>query len=178
MFSKKTVMAITAATAAVAGGLAFGVPQATASGAATPTCREAGLEVTLDDLGTPQAGMNHSGTYLRMKNTTDRTCAVRGYPGLGLEKAGHEQAPTDTDRGSTYFAQDPGRKTVYLQPGDSAWADLEWTHTGANDVKAKSLRVTPPAATTQARVPLDEKVDNGRLAVTALSDTPPGSPAG
>ncbi len=44
--------------------------------AAMPTCKLAGLKVTLDDGGVPDSvrnGMSHAGTYLRFENTTDHT---------------------------------------------------------------------------------------------------------
>ncbi len=119
--------------------------------------------------------MNHEGTYLRFENTSGKTCALRGYPGLGLEKAGHAKAATDVRWGSTYFAQDPGKKTVYLKNGASAWADLVWTHTGADAVHAKYLEVTPPAATAHRTLAFDKIVDNGTLNVTSLSATPPSA---
>ncbi|MEV0265019.1 DUF4232 domain-containing protein [Streptomyces sp. NPDC050617] len=171
-----TVATAAAAAALLAGGIAAGTANAAAPTAtATPTCAVSGLRITLDDNGDggSQHGMNHEGTYLRFKNTTGTTCALRGYPGLGLEKAGHAKAATDVKWGSTYFAQDPGKKTVYLKSGASAWADLVWTHTGANAVHAKYLEVTPPAATTHRTLAFDKIVDNGTLNVTSLSATPP-----
>ncbi|MFJ6636907.1 DUF4232 domain-containing protein [Streptomyces sp. NPDC091376] len=174
MFQMKTMATASAIGVVVAGGLALGTTHAVASTFPTPTCHEADLTITLEEVDGPQAGMSHSGKYLRMTNTSDGTCAVRGYPGLGLQSATGDRVHADVVRGSTYFAPDPGVKSVRLSPNESAWADLEWTQTGADEVAAKYLLVTPPAATTQQRIEFNELLDGGRLTVTALNDTPPG----
>jgi hypothetical protein len=155
---------------------AAGSASASGKTASTPTCAVSALKVTLDDGGVPpgtRSGMNHAGTYLRVKNTTARTCVLRGYPGLGLETAGHHAAKTDTEWGSTPYAKDPGKANVYLQPNDSAWADLAWTHSGSSAVDAKYLEVTPPASKPHKTIAFDQVVDNGTLNATALADTAP-----
>ncbi|MFE6776947.1 DUF4232 domain-containing protein [Streptomyces sp. NPDC057702] len=144
--------------------------------AATPTCKLAGLKVTLDKGGVPdgaRSGMSHAGIYLRFENTTKNTCILRGYPGLGLENTGHKPLVTKTEWGSTWYAKDPGKTNVRVESGDSAWADLAWTQSGTDAVHAGNLKVTPPAETRSATLRFDRVVDWGRLQVTALADTPP-----
>lgn len=147
-----------------------------ASTTATPTCKLSGLKVTFDKGGVPDGvrnGMSHAGIYLRFKNTTDHTCILRGYPGLGLENAQHKPLTTKAEWGSTWYAKDPGKTNVRLEAGDSAWADLAWTQSGTDAVHAGHLKVTPPAETRSAVLSFDRVVDWGRLQVTALADTPP-----
>ncbi|MBC3993745.1 DUF4232 domain-containing protein [Streptomyces sp. AC563] len=149
-----------------------GAPAATA----TPTCKLAGLKVTLDKGGVPDGvrnGMSHAGIYLRFENTTDHTCILRGYPGLGLENTQHKPLATKAEWGSTWYAKDPGKTNVRVEAGDSAWADLAWTQSGTDAVHSRHLKVTPPAETRSAVLNFDRVVDWGRLQVTALADTPP-----
>lgn len=168
-------VAVLAATL-LATGLATGSAGATERAATTPTCKLSGLKVTFDKGGVPDGvrnGMSHAGTYLRFKNTTDRTCILRGYPGLGLEGARHKPLTTKTEWGSTWYAKDPGKTNVTVEAGDSAWADLAWTQSGTDAVRSTSLKVTPPAETHSAVLSFDRVVDWGRLQVTALADAPP-----
>ncbi|MEU6841657.1 DUF4232 domain-containing protein [Streptomyces sp. NPDC046716] len=176
-------MAITRATIAVtAAALAFaaaGTGTALASSAAsdstrsTQECQPGTLKATTTQLGTEQAGMNHAGTFLKVTNTGDATCTVSGYAGLALEGSGHTALTTHPDHGNTYFAQDPGSHTVTLQADDSAYADLVWTHTGADTAAAHYLQISPTGSNAHSVVPFEQDVDNGRLSVTAWSDTPP-----
>lgn len=148
----------------------------TAAGQTLPTCTLNRLRITLDNGGVEPGtrnGMNHAGTYLRMRNVGSGTCVLRGYPGLGLETAGHRTARTDTQWGSTAYVEDPGRTSIVVEPGDSAWSDMSWTHSDSNAVDASYLEVTPPASTVHATLPFEQVVDNGTLHVTALADSPP-----
>lgn len=138
----------------------------------TPRCATSDLKVSLKT-AEGQAGMGHAGEFLRIENTDSTTCALIGYPGLGLETSGHHAVSTEADWGPTYFDPDSTKATVYLQSGDSAWADLAWTQTGTDAVHSAYLEVTPPNATTHQTVSFSQVVDNGRLQVTALSDSVP-----
>ncbi|MBB5939736.1 DUF4232 domain-containing protein [Streptomyces zagrosensis] len=164
------------ASSASATGSAAGDHARKASAAAVPTCKLGGLKVTLDDGGVDPGvrnGMSHAGIYLRFKNTTDHTCLLRGYPGLGLERTDHKALATKAEWGSTWYAKDPGKTNVRVESGDSAWADLAWTQSGTDAVQAGYLKVTPPAETKSATLRFDRLVDWGRLQVTSLADQPP-----
>ncbi|GHC34980.1 DUF4232 domain-containing protein [Streptomyces cinnamoneus] len=141
------------------------------AGAAVATCGTSDLRIGFAErLG---GGMNHAGGTLELKNTSGRACALRGYPGLGLEDARHTPLPTRTVRGSTWYADDPGNRLVVLGPGRTARAVVSWTHTGTQAHKAASLQVTPPAATTHRTIALDDVVDFGELHVTAVAHQVP-----
>ncbi|MBH1937451.1 DUF4232 domain-containing protein [Streptomyces sp. AV19] len=163
------------AGAAAAAGIALtvaapGTVQA-AAGRGTPTCGTADLRISFAErLG---GGMNHAGGTLELKNTTGRTCALRGYPGLGLEDARHKALPTRTVRGNTWYADDPGNQLVLLKPGQAAQANVAWTHTGTEARSGSYLRVTPPAARTYRVIPLNDAVDFGELHVTAVAHRVP-----
>lgn len=168
--------AAVAAAAALAAGASAGV--ASAAGPEVPraeACQPGTLKVTTTDAGGSQAGMNHAGTYLRMENVGKSTCTISGYPGLALEGAGHTAIKTTARHGDTYFAKDPGVHPVTLKPGKSAYADLVWTHTGANTAHAKYLQVSPRGGNGHSVIPFDQEVDNGTLSVTAWSAKLPTS---
>ncbi|MFJ3950409.1 DUF4232 domain-containing protein [Streptomyces sp. Je 1-4] len=167
----RTAATVAAAVALVAGASA-GVASAAGtagSGAAADVCRPGTLKVTTTDAGSGQAGMNHEGTYLKVTNTGNSTCAIGGYPGLALEGAGHEAIKTTAHHGDTYFAKDPGMHGVTLKPGKSAYADLVWTHAGPSSAKAKYLQVSPTGSNAHSVVAFDKEVDGGELEVTAWS---------
>ncbi|MFJ4922761.1 DUF4232 domain-containing protein [Streptomyces sp. NPDC088725] len=147
-----------------------------ASASATPRCDTSDLSVSLSDGGQAgsQSGMSHAGQFLRFRNTGSGTCALYGYPGLGLEDAAHKPLKTTAAWGNTYFTPNSGKHTVTLKSGQSAWADLAWTQTGADDAaKSQYLEVTPPGATTHRTLAFERVVDGGTLQVTALSSTVP-----
>ncbi|KAB7834334.1 DUF4232 domain-containing protein [Streptomyces mobaraensis] len=159
---------IALAAASGTAGAAQGGPD-TASG--TPTCGTSDLRISFAErLG---GGMNHAGGTLELKNTTQRTCALRGYPGLGLADSQRKALPSHTVWGSTWYADDPGNKLIYLKPGEAAQANVAWTHSGTAARKGTYLLVTPPAARTHQAVPLDDLVDNGELHVTAVAHKVP-----
>ncbi|MDT0439630.1 MULTISPECIES: DUF4232 domain-containing protein [Streptomyces] len=163
--------------AAAAGGLTLalagaGTAQAAAQPAAasTPTCAASALKATFGER--LAGGMNHQGVVLRLRNLSGTTCALRGFPGVGLENAAHTALSSHTTWGDTWYAQNPGKKTLALKDGQSAEAVLAWTHanTGTSEaVHASSLRITPPASTTYKTLAFPEWVDHGDLTVTALA---------
>ncbi|MEU7485518.1 DUF4232 domain-containing protein [Streptomyces sp. NPDC042319] len=165
----RTVVTAAAVAAMAAGGLAGAAAAAQASDAGAGACQPGTLKVTTTDAGQSQVGMNHAGTYLKVKNTGDETCAIKGYAGLALEGAGHKALNTEVRHGDTYFAKDPGAHTVTLKPGGVAYADLVWTHTGADPAPAKYLQVSPTGSNSHSVVPLEDDVDNGTLNLTAWS---------
>ena len=162
------------AAAAVAGlGLVWtGTAQAAtpSTAKATPTCSAAALKATF---GRQLAGgMNHQGVVIRLRNLSGRTCALRGYPGLGLENSAHKAITTHTHWGDTWYAKDPGKKTLVLKDGQSAEAVVAWTHanTGTSGaVHASYLEITPPASTKHKTLAFHQWVDHGDLSVTALA---------
>jgi hypothetical protein len=85
-----------------------------------------------------------------LRNTSGRTCTVRGYGGLGLVDASGAPLPTRQDRVSP-----PAPATVTLHPGSSASSQLHWgAVTGTGDATtgdcqptAAALQVIPPDET-------------------------------
>jgi hypothetical protein len=157
-------------TATLGAGSAVAADAAAAKSGA-PRCATSNLKVSLSSGGQAgsQDGMNHVGVFLRFENTGSGTCTLYGYPGLGLENAKHHALKTKAIWGSTYFLADPGKHTVTLGHGKSAWADMAWTHVGEKMVNANYLEVTPPGAKTHRTVTFKQPVDGGTLHVTALS---------
>jgi hypothetical protein len=170
----RKIAAALAATALVSAA-GVGVAQAsTASSANTaaalPTCSVTNLSASLNQaLG---GGMMHQGVVLQLKNTSSRTCALLGFPGLGLENAQHKPLTTHTAWGDTWYAKSPAKKAVELKPGQAAQAVIAWTHanTGTSGAShAAYLEVTPPASTAHKTLAFDNWVDGGDLDVTTLA---------
>ncbi|MGW7242080.1 DUF4232 domain-containing protein [Streptomyces sp. NPDC054804] len=166
----RTVLAV----AAVAGlGLAWaGTAEAASPSAAksTPTCAAGALKATFGQQ--LAGGMNHQGVVIRLRNLSGKTCALRGYPGLGLENSAHHALTTHTHWGDTWYAKDPGKKTLVLKDGQSAEAVIAWTHanTGTSGaVHASYLEITPPASTKHKTLAFPQWVDHADLSVTALA---------
>ncbi|WP_316776529.1 DUF4232 domain-containing protein [Streptomyces sasae] len=142
----------------------------TSSAKATPTCSAAALKATFGQQ--LAGGMNHEGVVIRLRNLSGKTCALRGYPGLGLENSAHRALTTHTHWGNTWYAKDPGKKTLVLKDGQSAEAVVAWTHanTGTSGaVHASYLEITPPASTQHKTLAFRQWVDHGDLSVTALA---------
>ncbi|MFE9603599.1 DUF4232 domain-containing protein [Streptomyces hokutonensis] len=137
---------------------------------ATPTCSAAALKA---GFGRGLAGgMNHQGVVITLRNLSGRTCALRGYPGLGLENSAHKKLTAHTHWGNTWYAHNPGKKTLVLKDGQSAEAVVAWTHanTGTSGaVRASFLEITPPGATQHKTLAFPQWVDHGDLSVTALA---------
>lgn len=175
---RTSAVAVAAAAFALAGVAGAGAASASGAGSATPdaplqVCRPGTLKASLsEDDGRP-GGMNHAGRFLRVENTGKSACTLKGYAGLAMESPGHEAIRTVADQGDTYFAKDPGAHTITLESGADAWADLEWTHTGADSAKAGYLQISPTGSNSHSTVPFDGEVDNGTLSVTAWAAEKP-----
>jgi hypothetical protein len=176
-WGKGRTVTVALAAVALAGTTATGIAQAaptTADVAQVPTCSASGLQVAVHS--SLAGGMMHEGAVLQFKNASARTCALLGYPGLGLENAQHKALASKVSWGSTWYAKNPGKKVVDLKPGTTAQAVIAWTHanTGSSGAShAAYLEVTPPASTAHKTLKFDEWVDNGDLDATAVAGTVP-----
>jgi Protein of unknown function (DUF4232) len=116
--------------------------------AAVPRCTENHLDVS-KMAGVRHAryhGHNQYGVILWLTNQSKAPCSLYGYPGLGLEDAGHHLLSSHTHWGSTYFARDPGPRLIVLAPGESATASVSFAGGGPTTPWATYLQVTPPNA--------------------------------
>ncbi|MFG2307385.1 DUF4232 domain-containing protein [Streptomyces sp. NPDC048566] len=166
--------ALAATVAAALGLTGAGVANAAGGGArtgtATPTCAAAALKATFGEK--LAGGMNHEGVVVRLRNLSGTTCALRGFPGLGLEDSAHRTLTSHTHWGDTWYAANPGKRTLVLEDGESAEAVVAWTHANAGTddaVHASYLEITPPASTRHKTLAFPEWVDHGDLSVTALA---------
>ena len=112
---------------------------------------------------------HHAGVTLQLTNSSRHTCALDGYPGLRLLNSRRQVLHTVTHWGSTWYADDPGRKLVDLAPGQVAQTGLGWPHTGSSAVSVSYLEVTPPDSATYLTISFRQRVDGGDLDVTALA---------
>ncbi|HEY2297532.1 MAG TPA: DUF4232 domain-containing protein [Jatrophihabitans sp.] len=130
--------------AAVLAALGLAVTAAPADAAPVPQCKGALLRITH---GMPDAGMGHGFLVLRFRNISQRTCALRGYPGLdALRRNGTVLAHAKR----TLHGQTGARRvsTIVLQPNRVASASVEWsnfnTTTAGSCANSHSIAVTAP----------------------------------
>ena len=141
------------------------------AGLAVPRCVTEQLSAGLHGF---QADLGNRGFILTLTNTGNGSCALYGYPDLGLENASHRVLPSHTNWGGTYFDPDPGRSSIVLSPGETASADVAYFSGtgGPTDSVATYLEVTPPNAYLHltVRIPgAPMRIDRGRLYVTAMA---------
>jgi Protein of unknown function (DUF4232) len=159
-----------AQTPATSGTSATASASAAAPSAAVAACTTSDLRVSLD--GSASDSLSHAaGVILTLTNSSRHTCALDGYPGLRLLNSRHQVLHTVTRWGSTFYANDPGRRLVDLAPGQSAKASLAWTQAGSSTISASYLDVTPPDTTAHLTISFRQHIDSGDLDVTALART-------
>jgi hypothetical protein len=139
--------------------------------AAVPNCQPQGLSAGLHG---SQAGLGNVGYILTLTNTSNNSCTVDGYPGLGLQNAAHHVLSSTTSWGSTYFDTDPGPSAIVLSPGETASADVAYgAGSGTkSDAVATYLEVTPPNDVPYLTVPIPGapvRINDGHLFVTAMA---------
>ena len=162
--------ATSARAPATSGTSATEAASAAAPSAAVAACTTSDLRVSVS--GSASDSMSHAaGVTLELTNSSRRICALDGYPGLALLDSRHQVLHTVTHWGSTWWANDPGRRLVELAPGQTARASLAWTHAGSSAVSASYLEVTPPDSTARLTISFRQLVDGGDLDVTALGRT-------
>lgn len=141
-------------------------------------CRPSELAASLVGAG---VGLGNAHAHVYLRNTSARTCVLRGYLGFELQTEQHRVQPSRVTHGSTYFQDDPGPHPIILGPGAGAVADLAWTevaapdepHSGACEPPSAWLEVTPPDARSPLLVRFGASVcDHGRLRTTALTTAP------
>lgn len=161
-----------AQTPATSGTSATVSASAAAPSTAVAACTTSDLRVSLN--GSASDSLSHAaGLILTLTNSSRHTCALDGYPGLGLLNSRHQVLHTVTHWGSTFYANDPGRRLVDLAPGQTARASLAWTQAGSSAVSASYLDVTPPDSTAHLTISFRQHIDGGDLDVTALARTVP-----
>ena len=141
--------------------------------ASVPRCSPQDLSAALN--GLEIAPGYRLGYILTLTNNGQRSCALYGYPGLGLQDQNHHAVPSHTFGGGTWFDRDPGRQLIVLSPGETASASVAWA-SGAlrgDAVFAAYLVVTPPNDYGHLVTPflrgLEIPVYRGDLYVTAMA---------
>ena len=150
------------------------VSRSTADTAASvPRCYPQDLSAALHGFEIAPGG--RGGYILTLTNNGPRSCALYGYPGLGLQDRNHHAVPSHTFWGGTWFDRDPGRQLIVLSPGETASASVAWA-SGAlrgDAVFAGYLVVTPPNDYGHLVIPfstgLEIPIYRGDLYVTAMA---------
>ncbi len=137
---------VSASTSADSSSAPASTNSSSGSAAAPGLCNASMLAGSVDDTGGGAAG--HIYMKLIVKNSSNQTCIIDGYPGVSLVGNGSGTqigAPADRD------AMLPSTGPVTLNPGASAEAQLRYTQAGnyqnCTQTPADGLRVYPPSAT-------------------------------
>jgi len=134
--------------AAVLAAIGLAVAAAPADAASVPQCKGALLRITH---GMPDAGMGHGFLVLRFRNISQRTCSLRGYPGLdALRRNGtvlaHAKRTLHGQTGASRVS------TIVLQPNRVASASVQWYNfnptTGGACAFSAKIAVTPANTST------------------------------
>ena len=144
-----------AAAPATSGSSSGGSPGGSTTSSGSPgtgRCHTGDLAGSLQP-GDSGAGQRHATVVLR--NTSDRTCTIRGYGGIGLVTASGAPLPTHQNRVS------PAPATVTLRPGGSASSLLHWgavpgtgdSTSGDCQPTPAALQVIPPDETAPLSIP-------------------------
>jgi hypothetical protein len=102
------------------------------------TCTPADLSASIDGF---DAAAGHRYARLLLTNTSDRTCTLSGYPGVGARGEWGNRFELTAEQRDPLDGAAP--QQVTLQPGAAASANLEWTGelAGAESEKASLLAV-------------------------------------
>ncbi|MFI7388052.1 DUF4232 domain-containing protein [Streptomyces sp. NPDC049813] len=139
----------TASGSATAATTRAGTPAPSATDTRDTTSAQAGTrsDCTTDDLkvGLKATGQEMNSKYfdLTLTNTTDRTCALKGYPGLSLTDSAGARIGKPATRSQNGSVQD-----VRLTPGHAAHAVVQTPDRGVTDGKCWAepahIKVYPP----------------------------------
>ncbi|HET9082099.1 MAG TPA: DUF4232 domain-containing protein [Trebonia sp.] len=119
------------AGAVLAGCGTGGSGTATESRTASPGGSSAGSATPAQTPATSGTSATASASAAAPSAAMAACCALDGYPGLRLLNSRHQVLHTVTHRGSTLYANDPGRRLIDLAPGQTARASLAWTPAAA-----------------------------------------------
>jgi Protein of unknown function (DUF4232) len=164
-----TLMTAFAGTAPAAGPARTAANARLASATAVPRCHKGKLVAGLSG---HENASDQGGFILTLTSTSQESCSLDGYPGLGLQDASHQALTSHVHWGSTVFAPDPGRRLIVLSPGETLSASVSFGYTGKYPLHAAYLEITPPGAYRHLVVAIPDGTgngSNGNLYVTALA---------
>lgn len=140
----------------------------TSSTSAGSRCATADLTLSLGNVS-GAAGTQHQS--LALKNTSNRSCSLFGYPGASLLDANGSILGQPAQRDA---ARAP--RVLTLTPGQSAYFTLSFPNAGNFEpgkctANASTLRIFPPDQTQSLQVALQRPYCPG-FSITALTSTP------
>ncbi len=145
-------------------------PSATSTAIQAETCQTSQLALAKVQSG---AGLGHVGVLLGLENSSQRACALEGYPGLQLLDASQHPLPThvqQTTMAYTFHVPDPQR--LVLAPATSAYVHIEWSDMAPSGQgcshNAAFLQVTPPQTQSPLVIALDIGACDGALISSPL----------
>jgi hypothetical protein len=145
----------------------------TAAPAASSRCHTSDLKAAIGP-NSPGAGQENFSIVLT--NTSQRTCTVFGFPGVGFLNSAGQQVSVDPERTSAE------KSVVKLAPGRSAWAPMTFANpgiTGVTTVTPASVLVTPPDEKAALKVAWSggPVTNTGKASVPRVSPFMPGTGA-
>lgn len=159
----RSFIAGSAAAVTLTGAALLGV-SAPAGAATAPACKGALIHVTHSQ---GEGATGHANVILRFRNISQKTCTLRGYPGVDALRANGTVLRHATRRLEGFTGGAHSVKTIVLKPNHVASADLEWTNfnssTGGDCTFSKSIAVTP--ANTKHTVHFTLSVSKCRLQI-------------
>lgn len=147
--SRRHAAVVTLLTVAALAGTAA-LSDVSSAGAATPSCRTAGLVVWLNTQSDGTAGTIFY--TLNFTNLSGQACTLRGYPGVSAVNLGGHTLGSAASRQTGHAVH-----TVTLANGHTASATLGLVATGAlpscHGTTAAGIRVFPPNQTSSRTIP-------------------------
>jgi hypothetical protein len=99
----------------------------------------------------------HQITYFQLKNASQRSCQLLGYPGVTLADGAGSPIPTKDQRGGGFIIGVDPPRAVQLAPGGTAAFGLETHSCVAGDDRpgtmSASIQVIPPDETDHLTIP-------------------------
>ncbi|GAA2262865.1 hypothetical protein GCM10010430_54120 [Kitasatospora cystarginea] len=165
MLPRKRRAALTVTALIAAATAAVGTVPAAQAAPATPTCQAAGLSLSV---GQEQGAAGSILVPVNFTNTSTRTCALRGFPGVSVLDVNHHQIGSPASRDGSPVT------TVAVRPGRTVSATIRTNDAGTGLACQRTsdyLGIYPPAGFQQMLIPY-------RLQVCGVFETGPVQAAG
>jgi hypothetical protein len=94
-----------------------------------------------------QARLGNVAAAVSLTNQSSSSCALDGYPGVGLVSPQDAIMAVSTDRGPDYLFADAGPSALVLDPGQSAYFDVGYTDMPLGQPSSSVLEIDVPNGT-------------------------------
>jgi hypothetical protein len=150
------------------------LPTATESPTATAVTNCQTTQLTLG-MQSQQSGASNFANIYRLKNTSQQTCTLEGYPGVQLLNSSQQSLTIGVSRQtSAYLYNNQQPQLVTVAPAASAYFILEWNagvNGSGNCPGAAFVLVTPPGNQYNLRISSVVDVCTGSVIVSPIEPT-------